>query len=167
MPKNFHEEARNFGGRHRHQVTARAVGAFDSWDGLQKVVSVSSLEVQPDYELAARFEALRALEDEWHDGQGLAPDKEKLDQISSQMIGHYPEKLPLPAIVPTPQGDLLLEWDAPGQPSVDMRLSDLKAQFHAFQQDLGDIERQFDLSVGAEWARLFGFLVERIASVDA
>ena len=162
MPESFHAQARNYGGRPRHQVTVQGVGAFDSWDRLQKIVSVDSLEVQPDYQLAVKFDELRALADGWHDRHGVAPDKVKIDQIVTKMIGHYPERLPLPAIVPTPEGNLLLEWDVPGEPSVDVRLSDLKAEFHAFIPETGDLERDFDLSVADEWAGFFGFLVQNI-----
>ena len=102
MPETFHAQARIYGGRYRHQVTMQGVGAFDSWDRLQKVVSVNSLEVQPDYQIAVRFDELRTLEDGWHDGQGMAPDKGKLDQLAPRVIGHYPEKLPVPAMIPTP-----------------------------------------------------------------
>ena len=164
MPESFHAQSRNYGGKNRHQVTVQGVGAFDSWDQLQKVVSVDSLEVQPDFQLAAKFDELRALESGWYDGQGVAPDKAKLDRIAARMIGHYPEKLPLPSIIPTPDGNLLLEWDAMGEPSVDLKLSDLKADFHAFKSGRGDVEREFNLSQEEEWIQFFGFLSQNIAS---
>ena len=162
MPETFHAQARIYGGRYRHQVTMQGVGAFDSWDRLQKVVAVYSLEVQPDYQIAVRFDELRALEDGWHDHQGMAPDKGKLDQLAPRMIGHYPEKLPVPAMIPTPEGNLLFEWDAPGEPSLDIRLSDLRAEFHAFRPDVADVEQEFNLSLPDEWRRLFGFLTQQI-----
>ena len=167
MPESFHVQARNHGGRTRDQVTVRGVGAYDSWDHLQKVVSVESFEVQPNYELATKFEELRALEDGWHDGQGLAPEKAKLDVIADQMIKHFPNKLPLPAIVPTPEGNLLFEWSAPGDPSLDVQVSDLTAEFHAFREGADDLECEFDLSGQAEWASLFGFLTDNIGSKQA
>ena len=167
MPASFHAQARTYGGRHRHQVTVQGVGAFDSWDTLQKVVSVDSLEVQPDYQLANKFDELRVLKAGWHDGQGVAPDKAGLDRIAAKMVGHYPERLPVPAIVPTQEGDLLFEWNVPGDPSVDVSLSDLKAEFHAFQPASGDIQREFDLSVADEWPKFFGFLSQNIGQLSA
>ena len=61
MPESFHALARKFGGRERYQVTVKGIATYDSWDKLQKVISVDSLEIQPDYQLAARFDALLAL----------------------------------------------------------------------------------------------------------
>lgn len=159
MPESFHGLARNYGGRHRHLVTVRGVGAFDSWDRLQKVVCAESpMDIQEDYQLAARFDELRSLNDGWHDGFGTAPDKSKIEFISEQLIGHYPEHLPLPAIIPTPEGNLLLEWDVFGDPSADIRLADLMAEFHAFAPGQEDIERAFDLSSPEEWSQFFEFL---------
>ena len=167
MPESFHTQARTYGGRQRHQITVKGIGAYDSWEVLQKVVSVESLEVQPDYQLANRFDELRALNDGWYDGKGVAPAKSNLDHLAAKLVGHYPERLPLPALVPTPEGNLLFEWDVPGDPSVDVSLSDLKAEFHAFHPVSGDIQREFNLSTPDEWPAFFGFLSQNIAQLPA
>jgi len=162
MPDAFHAQARMIGGRDRFQVTVEGTGAFDSWDKLQKVVLVDSLEVQPNYQLASRFDELRILENGWHNGEGVALEKSKLDAIAARMIAHYPETIPLPVIVPTQDGNLLLEWTALGDPSVDLNLFDLKADFHAFDPKQGDIDQEFNLSHNDDWSRFFGFLAEKL-----
>lgn len=162
MPESFHAQAREFGGRSRYQVSVKGIGTFDSWDKLQKVISVESLEIQPDYQLSARFDALLALADGWLDGKGIAPDKTKLTEIAEKMVGHYPEQLPLPAIVPTPEGNLLLEWDAPGDPSVDLHLNSMQAAFHAIQPDETETEHEIPLTTEASWSEFFSFLSERL-----
>lgn len=162
MPASFHSQAREFGGRNRYQVTVKGIATFDSWDKLQKVISVESLEIQPDYQLSARFEALLALANGWLDGKGIAPDKTKLAEVAEKMVGHYPEQLPLPAIAPTPEGNLLLEWDAPGDPSVDLHLDSMRAAFHAFQPDQTEIEHEILLTTEALWGQFFSFLNERL-----
>lgn len=167
MPENFHGEARRYGGRHRHQVTVRGVGAHDSWDRLQKVVFVEALEIQEDFQLVAQFEELRALENGWYDGQGFALREDRLNFVAARMIGHYPEALPLPALVPTPEGNLLFEWNAPGDPSVDLSLADLTAQFHAFDPQMSDLEQEFDLSQDNAWQAFFHFLTQNIARGEA
>ncbi len=162
MPDSFHPKAREFGGRNRHQVTVKGIGTFDSWDRLQKVISVESLEIQPNYQIVARFDALSELADGWHDGAGISPDKGKLSVVSETMVGHYPERLPLPAIVPTPEGDLLFEWDLPGDPSLDLHLDDMKADFHAFRADETEVEHQFSLTDEEAWEQFFAFLNENL-----
>jgi hypothetical protein len=160
MPESFHAQARKYGGRSRHQVLIIGIGAYDSWENLVKVVSVDSLEIQPDYQLANRFEELRGVQDGWHDGQEQAPDREKLDIIASRLIGHYPEKAALPVIIPTPEGNLLFEWNAAGDPSMDVELSTLQADVHAFQADGGDMEGHFDLSKTEEWPKMFALITQ-------
>lgn len=113
-------------------------------------------------ELAQRFNALRTLTDGWYDGDGFAPDDAQLELIATRMVEGYPNHLPLPAIVPTPEGNLLLEWNVSGEPSVDIRLSDLKGEFHVFRADAEDLERDFDLSVADEWPYFFTFLAQTI-----
>lgn len=133
MPEWFHPQAREFGGRLRRQVTVRGVGAFNSWERLEKIISVEALEIQPDYQMAARFDKFAEMADGWYEGRGVAPDKTRLEIVAKRLIGHYPENLPLPSIFPTQEGNLLFEWNVPGHPSLDLDLKSLKGEFHAFE----------------------------------
>ncbi len=167
MPEGFHSQAREFGGRSRHQVTVTGIATFDSWDKLQKVIAVKALDIQLDYQLSARFEALLSLADGWLDGAGFAPDKARMGELVEKLVGHYPEALPLPAIAPTPEGNLLFEWDAPGAPSIDLDLDSMKAEFHAFQPDETEIEKAMLLKDEDSWAQLFSFLGEILQQYSA
>lgn len=162
MPERFHKQASICGGNARYLVTVCGIGAFDSWDRLQKVQTVESLEVQPDYQIASRLDELRSLKNGWHDGAGEALDPASLEKIANNMIGHYPETLPLPVIVPTPEGSLLFEWNTSGDPSVDLKIPELKAEFHAFNSMTGDIETEFDLSEDDNWSHFFDFLNKNV-----
>ena len=162
MPATFHANARIYGGRFRHQVTMKGIGSFDSWDNLKTVVSVESLEIQPDFQIAGMLDGLSELADGWYDGQGSAPDKEKLTLIYERIVGHYPERLPLPAIVPTPEGNLLFEWDLAGEPSVDLCIADSTAYFHAFLEGGKEIEKEFNLLSAEDWSLFFAYLNENL-----
>lgn len=162
IPENFAEKARTLNGRSRHLVTMHGVGNYDSWDKLQKVVEVESLSTQMNFEIANRLEEISALRDGWFDRAGRAPDSGALERISANLIAHYPEKLALPAIVPTPDGNLLLEWQSAGDPSVDLRLEQSMAEYHSFDQEGHDVERDFPLGNEAEWKALFDFLIRSI-----
>lgn len=162
MPQSFHGIAREYGGRQRHQVTVKGIGAYDSWERLDKVLSADAFEIQPNYQLAARFEALSNLNDGWLDGGAVAPDKEKLLLVADRVVRLFPDHLPPPVVVPTPDGNLLFEWDGKGEPSLDVRLRDMNAEFHAFTSGAAEVEASFLLSEENAWQQFFAFLDEHL-----
>ena len=165
MPESFHAKMREVGGHKRYLITVNGIGAFDEWDKLRRVLSADSIEVQANYELNARFDGLREIQDGWMDGAGDAPDGEALEQIASQVVSGFPESAALPAIVPTPEGNLLFEWDNQMDPSVDFLLAENKAVFHAFQPDGSDVEDLLDLNDAGNWKALFR-LIETFANEE-
>ena len=112
--------------------------------------------------LTMRFDELTQLKTGWYDGQGTAPDKNKLEVIAQNLTDSYPDHLPLPTIVPTQNGNLLLEWDAEGDPSVDIDLGDMMASFHAFGPNGEDVEADFVLSAEGDFESFFVFLSTHI-----
>lgn len=166
MPDSFHNLARTYGGRQRHQISVVGVGTYDSYERLEKVVSVDSLEVTKNYAISARFDEIAQLGNGWFEGSGLAPDADALANISEKLITDYPEKLPLPQIAPKQDGNLLLEWRAEGYPSLDIDLATAQASFHAFGANDEDVEFDFNLDA-AGWKSLFAFLNENIKAQQA
>ena len=122
------------------------------------------VDVIKNFPLAKQFDELAQLEAGWYEGQGTAPDKNKLEIIAQKLTDSYPEHLPLPTVVPTQDGNLLLEWDTEGDPSTDIDLYSMKANFHAFGPRGEDIEADFDLSVEGSFETLFAFLFAHIQS---
>ncbi|MBX3319013.1 MAG: hypothetical protein KF890_03970 [Nitrospira sp.] len=167
MADSFHNNARTYGGHPRHQINVNGVGAFDSWERLQKVVSVDSLDVIKNYAISMRLDEISQTEDGWFEGAGLAPDSARLSQLSDKLTADYPEKLPLPLISPKQDGNLLLEWIAEGDPSLDIDLNSLQANFHAFGVNDIDVERDFSLDSPPGWQALFAFLGETIKAQQA
>jgi len=165
--EGFIKTAVPYAGSSRHQVVVKCVASYDSFDRLQKVIQVESNEIQPNYEIAAKLDMLASLEDGWLDTTGKAPSKSALVSITKMMVREYPKELILPAIVPIPDGNILLEWKQSGTPSVDVALSSMQADFHAFASDGSDIESTFHLKVDQDWKQFFAFLNEHIETVQA
>ena len=115
--------------------------------------------------LLEKFDELSRLKAGWYDGQGAAPDADRLKSIAQTLANSYPEHLPLPTIVPTPDGNLLLEWGAEGDPSLDIDLTSMKANFHAFSPDDKDVEAEFPLrGLADDFEPLFTLLSAHIQS---
>lgn len=108
--------------------------------------------------LSNQFDRLRSLSDGWFDGAGRSPDSAALDFLELWLVENLPTEIPAPVIVPTPEGDLLLEWNSTGEPSVDIRLSNLHAAFHMFLADGSDLESTYDLRSDEERVQLLEFL---------
>ncbi len=119
--------------------------------------------VFPRQRLIARFDRLFALEDGWCEGHGVALDKTRLTFVAEKWGADYSDLIP-PFITPTPEGNLLFEWDMTGSPSVDLELASLRAEFHMLAPDGSDVERDFTLNTDDDWREFFGFLVENVSA---
>jgi len=104
------------------------------------------LSIQKIEKLTRQFDKLMQLKDGWCGGIGVAPDKSKVEIVAKKIISSYPEHLPLPIIVPTLDGNLLMEWHAKGNPITDIDLGSMMAHFHIFGLNDDDIENDFDLN---------------------
>lgn len=163
METGFHESAGRCGGRVRHLARVRGVASFDASDRLQKITQVDELEAAWNYEIAVKFEALADLPDGWFDGCAGPLPKEALEQVAAAFVHHHPDSLPVPAIVPTPEGGLLVEWSDPLDPSLDIDLSTLHGELHLLRPFESDLEEDFDFNREGEWGRLFETLAREIA----
>ncbi|MCL1861502.1 MAG: hypothetical protein FWG52_08245 [Proteobacteria bacterium] len=136
---------------------------YSSSDLPQEDVSV---DVDKKNTISARFDEIAKIQDGWFEGGGLAPDADKLTLVSEKLIADYPSKLPIPQIAPKQDGNLLLEWKAEGDPSLDIDLTALQASFHVFGANGEDVEHDFNLdTVG--WESLFAFLGDNIKAHQA
>ena len=57
-----------------------------------------------------RIEDLRMLKDDWLDSVGKPIDHTYLNLFASEFTKNYSQELPLPAIFPTLEGGIILEW---------------------------------------------------------
>lgn len=98
------------GFRDRLPVQVEVVGTRDrrrqivGWEAVRDIVILDPLDA------ALQLDELRALEDGWLDGEGIAPPADGLDRLAAGFEEHYPDELPLPHIYPTPTGGAQLEW---------------------------------------------------------
>lgn len=160
LPEEYHDEARSIVGIERHLLTIKGTGTFDAWENLKKVLEITEWEIQMNYQIAQKLEPFTQLEDGWCGEGSKAFDSDALGQLADRIATCFPVKVSLPAIVPTQDANLLLEWNCPGHPSVDINISTLYAELHAFAPDESDIEATFDLNIESDWKRLMNRIQE-------
>lgn len=68
---------------------------------------------RPHYTLTSAIDELNGLEDGWLEGHGIAPDPKNLAWLSEELIESFPEGIEYPAVVPTEDGNVSLEWIKP------------------------------------------------------
>ncbi|WKZ64810.1 MAG: hypothetical protein QY325_08510 [Flavobacteriales bacterium] len=166
LATSFEQKARQYGGTSRHMVVVKCVASFDSYERLQSVDHVEACSLQLNHELAGKLEALSVLQNGWYDGLGKAPDAKALSELSRMLVRHYPAHLKLPAVVPTQDGNLLLEWNGHGEPAVDVDLSTMHAAFQRFAPDGTDIEAAFTLRTDEDWKKFMAFLNDHIPASE-
>lgn len=159
---SFEQTARQHAGSARHMVVVKCVASYDSYERIQSVDQVEAISLQLNHELANKLEGLEALEDGWHDGTGKAPDRSALADVAKMLVRHFPVRIKLPAVVPTQDGNILLEWNGAGEPSVDIDLSKMTASFHRFAPNGSDVEEDFNLASDEAWHKLMIFLGNHI-----
>lgn len=167
MPNDFLEQARLSLGNTRDRVFVQGIAQYNSHEILQKIISYDSIEIIKNYELVICFDMLSQIDDGWFEGGGKTPNNTDLQDIAQIMIQFYPEKLPLPSIVPTQDGNLLFEWQTENMPSVDIDLASKTASFHAFGEHDLDIERDFYLTNSENIDEFFAFLSQHIQELQA
>lgn len=89
------------------------VGVFDVNDRLKSIKEIGQLEVIPHYALTSAIDALNLLENGWLEGHGVAPDSKNLARLSEELIESFPLGIDYPAVVPTEDGNVSLEWIRP------------------------------------------------------
>jgi hypothetical protein len=100
-------------GNRRLTVSLKGIGVFDLDDRLTAITEIEQLELLPHLELVGGIEALLELQDGWLEGGGKAPDPERLSWLMNEMVRAFPADLEYPAVVPTEDGNVVLEWIRP------------------------------------------------------
>ncbi len=106
--------------------------------------------------IGSRLVALFALTDGWNGNHSLGPDSGRNDLFFSALMS-YPEDLSPPYLFPTNDGNVLLEWDIGGSPTLEVLRDEQKAIFHREVKG-GSFEALFPLDTVRNIATLFTFL---------
>jgi hypothetical protein len=141
-------------------VSLKATGVFNSQEKLIKVEKIESLDVLDPFDISVRLNQLSKLEDNWFEGHGKKLNNDALLKIGEGFKTSYNPKNPLPAIFPTPEGNLQLEWKkGNNEIALEIDLSNYLLNFVFFdnQKDI-DYEENFQLRNENDWEKLNGLL---------
>jgi hypothetical protein len=91
-------------------VSVKATGIYNWNDKIVRIEDIESMDILDPFDVSVRINTLAKLQDKWLEGKGLAPKKDSLFRFNDLFNSYYDNKLPLPAIFPTGEGNIQLEW---------------------------------------------------------
>jgi hypothetical protein len=139
-------------------VSLKATGVFNENNKLIHVEDIEAMDILDPFDISVRLTELSNLEDKWYDGiDGKALDKERLELFKSYFENYFNNGLALPAIFPTINGNIVLEWKKnESEIALEVNLSDFKSNFFYFdmQNDDNDLELILKLDSEENWPEL-------------
>lgn len=129
------------------------VGVFDVNDRLKAIKEIEQLEIVPHYALTSAIDELNGLEDGWLEGHGIAPDPKDLARLSEELIESFPPGIDYPAVVPTEDGNVSLEWIKPAA-RIELEVNFAESRLELYATDMQAdtfLDESFDMGnwVGA------------------
>lgn len=112
--------------------------------------------------ISVQMDQLTQLKDGWLDGQGIAPDPDMLNWLSSEFDSNYHPDLPLPYLYPTADGGVQAEWTGNNwEISLEINLKNKKAEFLAVNLISKEVqEKDMNLIALSGWEDLNKTLLE-------
>jgi len=102
-------------------------------------------------DVSHRLHQLAALEDRWYEGHGVAPSEEGLTGFERLFYKYFDKNLPLPAIYPTTEGNIQLEWQKNNQNIIlEVDLQSFQSEYFYFDALDDTIEEESNYSLSEE-----------------
>ena len=135
------------------RVAVYGIGRFNQQNRLLRLESVEHVDLLDTLDVPARLDELRAMNDGWLDGDGIAPPNIGLDWLSDAFNRRYPDTAPLPRIYPTEEGCVRMEWSQQANAIiVEVDLNTHTGYWLWFDRNSDDYdERQLNLEDTATW----------------
>ena len=147
------------------KVLVTGTADFDKDDRITGITEVDELDLLDTFDVGARIEEIKLLNDGWYDGEeGLAPSNEGLNWLAEKLFEVLPmEELQSPAIFPTIEGNIDLDWVKGNHDlSIEIDLKTKKGALSYLDLD-SEIEkdRELDFNQEKEWHNIVEFLKEK------
>ena len=137
-------------------ISVQGVAKFDLGGKLSAFETVEHVTLTDSLDIDRRVAELSLLKDGWHDGEGSAPNPDRLRLAGTQLRTRLDPTLPPPFLYPTLGGDLRAEWSLEAaEVSLDIILADLAGNYSALDIASGEsVEQTLDLSKDESWTTL-------------
>lgn len=126
------------GVEHLH-VRLRGIGSFDGNNSLLSISEIEETDLLPHWNLVSSIESLSTLQAGWLDGHGALFAIEDVSQIAQDLAQAFPVGLDYPAVVPTGDGNVCLEWIRP-ESRIELEANIIDKQLELYATNVGGNE---------------------------
>jgi hypothetical protein len=135
-------------------IRVKGVGIFDVNERLSAVKEIEQVDALAHYKLTAGIDSLASLKDGWLEGQGVAPSSENLNWLSNELTKIFPDSLEYPAVVPTEDGNVVLEWIRP-QSRIELEVNFVDERLEIYSTNLNTNQFEEAAYAWGDWAGAF------------
>ena len=135
--------------KNKTYVSLKGVALYNWNDKLSKIEEIEYIDVLDPLDVSLRINNLLKLGSNWYEGQGKQLNQNLLITFGDLFNSYFDSKLPLPAIFPTVDGNIQLEWKRVNKNiTMNIELSTLKTVFF-YYNDLDDSD-EYEEEIGLE-----------------
>lgn len=133
----------------------QGVGIYDVNDKLKSIKEIEYLDIVPHYALVSAIDDLSNLKDGWLEGRGVSPRRLNLERLSDDLVETFPAGIDYPAVVPTEEGNVSLEWIRPAaRVELEVNFAENRLELYATDIEFDTfVEETFALE---DWEGAFG-----------
>lgn len=138
-------------------ISLKGTGIYNWNDKLVRIEDIESIDILDSYDISLRLNELSKLQNNWYNGEGKSPNKSRLSNFGDLFNSYFNSKLPLPAVFPTLEGNIQLEWKKDNKNIIlDVNISSLESDFFYYNDfnDKDEIEQIIILSSKENWNTL-------------
>ncbi len=137
-----------------NRILVSGWGLYNRKGRLVRIEPVIDVVPLHPLDIPSQIHDLRRLKKGWFDGEGKTVSPSGLMWLANSFERLYPDKLPLPYIYPTPEGEVQVEWPiAPYEVSLTVDLHNRRGLWCVLNMDDDDdeAEQQYDLTEDQSW----------------
>lgn len=147
-------------------VSLKAMGVFNDQNKLILIEDIETMDILDPLDISVRLHELLKLRDNWFEGnEGKQLNKENTSLFEEYFNNYYDSALKLPAIFPTLNGGIVLEWNKDDiEISLEVNLNNFEAEILYFDMnhDSNDFQKKIDLKTPDDWKEINNLISKSI-----
>jgi len=137
-------------------VKFKGIAKFNASNKMSMITTIEHIDHLEAGDIEVRLSYIGSLKPGWYYGDGVAFDKQKLNEFLVLFNGNCDPNVPNPSTYPTVDGKIQLEWSSDEfDDSLTIDLADFKAEFHSLKfADESELVLLLDLKSKEDWQQL-------------